>query len=71
MASRVKLSKARQTKGKAKAANRFIKAPPERFMRRVKPESAPRLFEWLVDRGYVQPVTTYRSKAGSRRARRG
>lgn len=40
----------------------FIEAPPERSMRRKSPESAPRLFEWLVDNGYAEPVTTYGRK---------
>lgn len=35
-------------------------------MRRRSPESAPRLFEWLVNNGYAEPVTTY-SKGGARR----
>lgn len=40
---------------------KFIEAPPERSMRKKSPESAPRLFEWLVDNGYAEPVTSYRS----------
>lgn len=27
-------------------------------MRRKAPDSAPRLYEWLVDNGYVEPVST-------------
>lgn len=38
---------------------RFIEAPPERSMRKKSPASAPRLYEWLVDNGYVEAVTTY------------
>jgi hypothetical protein len=43
---------------------KFIEAPPERSMRKKSPESAPRLFEWLVDNGYAEPVTSYRSGRG-------
>jgi hypothetical protein len=42
---------------------RFIDAPPERAMRRRTPESAPRLFEWLTENGYVEPIKTVRSGA--------
>lgn len=45
---------------------KFVDAPPERSMRKKSPESAPRLFEWLVNNGYVEPVTTY-SKGGGRK----
>lgn len=37
---------------------KFIEAPPERNMRRKSPESAPRLFDWLVENGYVESVST-------------
>lgn len=36
----------------------FIEAPPVRSMRKRTPESAPRLFEWLTENGYVEPVKT-------------
>jgi hypothetical protein len=49
---------------------KFIEAPPERNMRRKSPESAPRLFEWLVNNGYAEPVTTY-SKGGGRKSSSG
>jgi hypothetical protein len=51
---------------------KFIDAPPERSMRKKSPESAPRLFEWLVDNGYAQPVKTYGSggKAGKAKKRK-
>lgn len=39
-------------------AFKFVEAPPERSMRRKAPDSAPRLYEWLVDNGYVEPVST-------------
>lgn len=48
---------------------RFVEPPPRGSMRRKSPDSAPRLFEWLVDNGYVEAVTTIRSK-GKRKARR-
>lgn len=44
---------------------KFIEAPPERSMRKKSPESAPRLFDWLVDNGYAESVTTY-GKGGKR-----
>lgn len=44
---------------------RFVDAPPKAVMKKRAPESAPRLFEWLVDNGYVESVSSYRS--GSRR----
>jgi hypothetical protein len=44
----------------------FVAAPPERSMRKKSPESAPRLFEWLVDNGYAEPVTTYNGGRGGR-----
>ena len=43
---------------------KFVEAPPQRYMRRRSPESAPRLFEWLIDNGYVEAVTTYSSRKG-------
>lgn len=39
----------------------FVKAPPDKAMRRQSPASAPRLFEWLVEEGYVTPVMQVRS----------
>lgn len=44
---------------------RFVSAPPKRSMRKRSPESAPRLYEWLVDNGYAEPVSS------TSRARRG
>jgi len=44
---------------------RFIEAPPERSMRKKSPASAPRLYEWLVDNGYVEAVTTYSKRTRS------
>jgi hypothetical protein len=55
----------------AKFNKRFVKAPPQRSMRRRSPNTAPRLFEWLADQGYVEPVTTYRRKSDNRKATRG
>lgn len=54
-----------------RSGKRFVKAPPQRSMRRRSPTSAPRLFEWLADNGYVEPVTTYRRKSDNRKAARG
>lgn len=51
----------------AKKAYRFVNAPPANKMRRQSPDSAPRLYEWLVDNGYVEPVQTARSKRGRAR----
>lgn len=48
-------------------AYRFIDAPPKASMRRRDPKSAPRLYEWLVDNGYAEPVTTIRSSRGPKR----
>lgn len=49
---------------------RFAELPDFQKMRRRSPESAPRLFEWLVDNGFIEPVATYRRKSANRRARR-
>lgn len=54
----------------AKQAFRFVGAPPRASMRRRNPKSAPRLFEWLVDQGYVEPVSTYRASRPKRRRSR-
>lgn len=48
---------------------KFIEAPPEKSMRRKSPASAPRLFEWLVDNGYAEPVTTYSKGKGNKGAK--
>lgn len=45
----------------------FIEPPPINSMKRRTPESAPRLFEWLTDNGYVEPIKT----VGGGRAGRG
>lgn len=44
---------------------KFVDEPPESDMRKKSPESAPRLFEWLVDNGYAEAVTTYSKRGGS------
>lgn len=44
---------------------KFIEAPPERSMRKRTPESAPRLFEWLTENGYVEAVKTVRRGSGN------
>lgn len=43
---------------------KFIEPPPERSMRKRTPESAPRLFEWLTENGYVEPIKTVRRGSG-------
>jgi hypothetical protein len=52
-----------------KRAERFSGLPNISKMRRRSPESAPRLYEWLVDNGYIEAVPTYRRKSANRRAR--
>jgi hypothetical protein len=52
------------------ASYKFVQAPPKGSMRRRTPTSAPRLFEWLVDNGYVEPITTLRTSRAKRRASR-
>jgi hypothetical protein len=49
---------------------KFVDAPPRTSMRKRSPQSAPRLFEWLVDNGYVEPVSSFRASRSKRRARR-
>jgi hypothetical protein len=39
---------------------RFIQQPPRADMKRKSPDSAPRLYEYLVDQGFVEPVNTVR-----------
>lgn len=53
-----------------KRGERFAELPAYERMRRRSPESAPRLYEWLVDNGYIEAVPTYRRKSANRRARR-
>lgn len=48
----------------------WVQAPPRANMRRKQPKSAPRLFEWLVDKGYVEPVSNFRASRANRRAKR-
>lgn len=46
---------------------KFVEAPPERWMRKRSAQSAPRLFEWLVNNGYAEPVSTYsKGKKGNK-----
>lgn len=54
----------------SKRGARFADLPNYDRMRRRSPESAPRLFEWLVDKGYIEAVPTYRRKAANGRRRR-
>lgn len=68
MATRAKTSRGRPSK--RERGSRFADLPNFQQMRRRSPESAPRLFEWLVDNGYIETVPTYRRKSANRRARR-
>ena len=43
---------------------KFIEAPPIKSMRRRTPESAPRLFEWLTENGFVEPIRTAKRGGG-------
>lgn len=56
-------------RGSAKKRNRFADLPNFKRMRKRSPESAPRLYEWLVDNGYIETVPTYQRKSANRRAR--
>lgn len=56
------------SKADVKRGFQFIEPPPVNSMRRRTPESAPRLFEWLTENGYVEPVRTVKrggAKGGS------
>lgn len=72
MATRRKGKQGRPTRRAAlsKRGKRFADLPNYERMRRRSPESAPRLFEWLVDNGYIEAVPTYRRKAANGRRRR-
>jgi hypothetical protein len=74
MASKRKVAKrasARSRGGRGrKRGSRFADSPSFERMKRKSPDSAPRLFEWLVDQGYIEPVPTYRRKSANRQARR-
>jgi hypothetical protein len=69
MATRSKRGRSSRTASK-KRGKRFADLPNFERMRRRSPESAPRLFEWLVDNGYIETVPTYRRKSANRQARR-
>jgi hypothetical protein len=70
MATRAKRGRPSRTGAARKRGARFAELPNFERMRRRSPESAPRLFEWLVDKGYIEPVSSYRRKSANRRARR-
>jgi hypothetical protein len=72
MATRARGKRGRPSKraAQSKRGKRFADLPNHDRMRRRSPESAPRLFEWLVDNGYIEAVPTYRRKTANRRARR-
>lgn len=68
MATRSKRGRGRPSK--RERGERFAQLPNFERMRRRSPDSAPRLFEWLVDNGYIETVPTYRRKSANRQARR-
>lgn len=70
MASRLKRGRPTRRASARKKGSRFAELPGFERMRRRSPESAPRLFEWLVDNGYIEPVSSYRRKSANRQARR-
>jgi len=70
MATRAKRGRPSKRNSRSQRGGRFVDLPNNERMRRRSPESAPRLFEWLVDNGYIEAVPTYRRKSANRRARR-
>lgn len=56
-------------RGRRAGAYQFIEAPPRKDMKRKSPDSAPRLYEWLVSEGYVEPVNTGSSASRTNRRR--
>ena len=46
---------------------KWVAAPPKRSMRKKTPQSAPRLYEWLIDNSYVEPVKTIKSSRKGKR----
>ena len=71
MATRSTAKRGRPTRRAAQRerGKRFADLPNYKQIRRRSPESAPRLFEWLVDNGYIEAVPTYRRKSANRQAR--
>lgn len=69
MASR-KRGRSSRSNSARERGKRFAELPGFDKMRSRSPESAPRLFEWLVDNGYIETVPTYRRKSANRQARR-
>lgn len=68
MATRARrTSKSRRSSRSRKGKSRFVDLPNYQKIRRRSPESAPRLFEWLVDNGYIEPVSMYKRKSVARR----
>lgn len=70
MATRSKRGRPSRRGAQRERGKRFADLPQHEKMRRRSPESAPRLFEWLVDNGYIEAVYTYRRKSANRQARR-
>lgn len=70
MATRAKRGRPTRSSAQRNRGKRFADLPGWEKMRRRSPESAPRLYEWLVDNGYIESVPTYRRKSANRQARR-
>jgi hypothetical protein len=70
MATRAKRGRPTRRSAQRERGSRFADLPGWEKMRRRSPESAPRLYEWLVDNGYIEAVPTYRRKTANRQARR-
>lgn len=68
--TRAKRGRPSRSRAKSKRGARFTDLPNYERMRRRSPESAPRLFEWLVDNGYIEAVPTYRRKTANRRRKK-
>ncbi len=70
MATKAKRGRPSRRNARSQRGKRFTDLPNYERMRRRSPESAPRLYEWLVDNGYIETVPTYRRKSANRQARR-
>lgn len=70
MAKRSSRGRPSRRSAQRERGKRFADLPKYERMRRRSPESAPRLYEWLVDNGYIEAVPTYRRKSANRQSRR-
>jgi hypothetical protein len=50
-----------------KTRYKFSRAPPEDTMYEADPSGSPRLFKWLVDNKFIEPVSNYRTVRGGNR----